>query len=436
MTSSPRASSAARSLVPIRPLAPVIVTRMLGLRASVRVGWRGSTSLIVSATLLASAVFSSRADSVAGDGAGPRPAASRVGRRARHDHVDPRHDDRQRRDRDARAGPGRVADVDPVGVHGLSARAGDRDPADRLGDGALQRAKVWMVSVALFLLGSGLCGLAWSIESLIVFRVLQGFGGGMIMPVGQAILAQAAGPQRMGRVMSVIGVPTLLGPILGPVIGGLIVDHFSWRWIFFVNLPGRCCRSGARVPDPAAGRADGQRTARPARAAASLARVGVAGLRALGGGDRRDGARPARADRPARRSGADGGVRVLVAARGRDARRPDAVPRPRLRGRVRHDVHLRRVPVRRDADPAALLPGRAGGERALGRSAAGAAGNRSGHRDADRGPAHRQARRGADRALRRADRPGRHARLHPALGRPRASRCWPSRCSSAASGSA
>ncbi|MDA0173700.1 DHA2 family efflux MFS transporter permease subunit [Solirubrobacter taibaiensis] len=97
--------------------------------------------------------------------------------------------------------------------------------------------RVWMVSVSLFLLGSGLCGLAWSVESLIVFRVLQGFGGGMIMPVGQAILAQAAGPQRMGRVMSVIGVPTLLGPILGPVIGGLIVDHFSWRWIFFVNLP-------------------------------------------------------------------------------------------------------------------------------------------------------------------------------------------------------
>ena len=74
----------------------------------------------------------------------------------------------------------------------------------------------WMVSVSLFLAGSVLCGLAWSTESLIVFRVLQGFGGGMILPVGQAILAQAAGPQRMGRVMSVIGVPTLLGPILGP----------------------------------------------------------------------------------------------------------------------------------------------------------------------------------------------------------------------------
>src|SRR3954454_7116562 len=97
--------------------------------------------------------------------------------------------------------------------------------------------RMWMLSVVLFLLGSTLCGLAWSTGSLILFRVLQGFGGGMIMPIGQAILAQAAGPQRMGRIMSVIGVPTLLGPILGPVIGGLIVDNVSWRWIFFVNLP-------------------------------------------------------------------------------------------------------------------------------------------------------------------------------------------------------
>jgi EmrB/QacA subfamily drug resistance transporter len=97
--------------------------------------------------------------------------------------------------------------------------------------------RMWMLSVTLFLCGSTLCGLAWDTTSLIAFRVLQGCGGGMILPIGQAILAQAAGPQRMGRVMSVIGVPTLLGPILGPVIGGLIVDHFSWRWIFFVNLP-------------------------------------------------------------------------------------------------------------------------------------------------------------------------------------------------------
>src|SRR5215210_7847707 len=97
--------------------------------------------------------------------------------------------------------------------------------------------RIWMTSVALFGLGSALCGLAWSAESLIAFRVLQGFGGGMIMPVGMSLLAQTAGPSRVGRVMSVVGVPMLLGPVFGPVIGGLIVDNASWRWIFYVNLP-------------------------------------------------------------------------------------------------------------------------------------------------------------------------------------------------------
>jgi EmrB/QacA subfamily drug resistance transporter len=97
--------------------------------------------------------------------------------------------------------------------------------------------RVWMVSVALFGLGSALCGVASSAEMLICFRVLQGLGGGMIMPVAMSVLAQTAGPQRIGRIMSVLGVPMLLGPILGPVIGGLIVDSVSWRWIFFVNVP-------------------------------------------------------------------------------------------------------------------------------------------------------------------------------------------------------
>ncbi|MGH9092282.1 MAG: DHA2 family efflux MFS transporter permease subunit, partial [Acidimicrobiales bacterium] len=97
--------------------------------------------------------------------------------------------------------------------------------------------RMWMISLGLFTLGSALCGLAWSSESLIAFRVLQGIGGGMIMPVGQTILARAAGPQRIGRVMSLLGIPTLLAPILGPVLGGLIVDNVTWRWIFYVNVP-------------------------------------------------------------------------------------------------------------------------------------------------------------------------------------------------------
>jgi EmrB/QacA subfamily drug resistance transporter len=97
--------------------------------------------------------------------------------------------------------------------------------------------RVWMTVVGGFVLTSALCGLAWSAESLIAFRVLQGLAGGMIMPIGMITLAQAAGPHRMGRVMSVVGVPMLLAPVLGPVLGGVIVESLSWRWIFYVNLP-------------------------------------------------------------------------------------------------------------------------------------------------------------------------------------------------------
>uniref|UniRef100_UPI000A885F5E MFS transporter n=1 Tax=Aldersonia kunmingensis TaxID=408066 RepID=UPI000A885F5E len=95
----------------------------------------------------------------------------------------------------------------------------------------------WLVSIALFVTGSALCAAAWSIESLIAFRVLQGLGGGMLLPGGQAIIARAAGPQRLGRAMSIIGVPMLLGPVLGPVLGGLLVEYTSWHWIFLVNVP-------------------------------------------------------------------------------------------------------------------------------------------------------------------------------------------------------
>jgi EmrB/QacA subfamily drug resistance transporter len=96
---------------------------------------------------------------------------------------------------------------------------------------------VYILSLVLFVAGSALCGLATSATELIVFRVLQGIGGGMILPVGQLMMAQAAGPKRMGRVMSIVAVPAMLAPILGPTIGGLILDNTTWRWIFYVNLP-------------------------------------------------------------------------------------------------------------------------------------------------------------------------------------------------------
>ena len=97
--------------------------------------------------------------------------------------------------------------------------------------------RLWIASVVLFTLGSALSGLAWSTETLVIFRVLQGIGGGMIMPVGTMMLTRAAGPARLGRIMSVIGMPMILAPIFGPTLGGLILDHLDWRWIFYVNVP-------------------------------------------------------------------------------------------------------------------------------------------------------------------------------------------------------
>lgn len=96
---------------------------------------------------------------------------------------------------------------------------------------------LWTVTVSVFLVGSILAGCAWSAESLIAFRVLQGVGGGMIVPIAQAVLAQAAGPDRLGRLMALIAVPAMLAPVLGPVLGGWLVTDASWRWIFFINIP-------------------------------------------------------------------------------------------------------------------------------------------------------------------------------------------------------
>jgi EmrB/QacA subfamily drug resistance transporter len=96
---------------------------------------------------------------------------------------------------------------------------------------------VYLVSLVLFTLGSAACGLASSLPALVIFRVLQGVGGGMIMPVAQLIMAQVAGPRRMGRVMGVVSMPAMLAPIFGPVIGGAILQSLHWSWIFFVNVP-------------------------------------------------------------------------------------------------------------------------------------------------------------------------------------------------------
>jgi EmrB/QacA subfamily drug resistance transporter len=104
--------------------------------------------------------------------------------------------------------------------------------ADRFGT-----KRLYLVALGLFTGGSILCAAATSIDMLIAFRVAQGLGGGMLMPLGMTIMTRAAGPKRMGRLMAILGVPMLLGPILGPIMGGWLIDHASWHWIFLINAP-------------------------------------------------------------------------------------------------------------------------------------------------------------------------------------------------------
>src|SRR6202522_1972719 len=102
---------------------------------------------------------------------------------------------------------------------------------ERIGAKALY---LWCFSV--FTLASALCGLAWSANSLIAFRILQGMSGGLMAPMTQMMMARAAG-KHMARIIGYAAVPAMLGPILGPVIAGAILQHASWRWLFLVNLP-------------------------------------------------------------------------------------------------------------------------------------------------------------------------------------------------------
>lgn len=97
--------------------------------------------------------------------------------------------------------------------------------------------RLWLAAIAVFLLGSVLCAFAWSAPSLIAFRVLQGLGGGVMMPLMSTLIMQAAHGQPLGRLMAVIGLPTSLGPIIGPALGGVILHFLDWRWLFLVNVP-------------------------------------------------------------------------------------------------------------------------------------------------------------------------------------------------------
>src|SRR5713226_4427252 len=96
--------------------------------------------------------------------------------------------------------------------------------------------RVYLISLVLFTLGSALCGLAQSGEMLIVTRILQGLGGGMLMPIGMAVLFRLTPPERRGAIFGLFGLPLMVAPALGPVLSGYLLQYADWRLIFLINL--------------------------------------------------------------------------------------------------------------------------------------------------------------------------------------------------------
>src|ERR671930_833164 len=97
--------------------------------------------------------------------------------------------------------------------------------------------RVYVTSLVLFTLGSALCGLALNGEMLVATRVLQGLGGGMLMPIGMAVLYRLTPPERRGEILGLFGLPIMVAPALGPLLSGYLLEYADWRLIFLINLP-------------------------------------------------------------------------------------------------------------------------------------------------------------------------------------------------------
>lgn len=101
----------------------------------------------------------------------------------------------------------------------------------------LGRRKLYLASVAGFMISSMLCGLAANLDSMVLFRILQGISGAFLSPLGQTVMLDSTPPEKRGQAMAIYGMGIMVGPIMGPVIGGWITENIDWRWVFFINVP-------------------------------------------------------------------------------------------------------------------------------------------------------------------------------------------------------